>query len=358
MMGLNLLNGVGNRDLDFGEVASWPKLLKALCFALAATLAVLVAYGFALSDLRADLAAAERREQVLRGQLAVKQPQAAVLAHARTSSERAQADLAQLLRRLPGHAEVPGLIEDISAAAAANDLAIDRIELAQERAASIPPHGDGGQPGPRPAGAGAPYVELPIAIVVRGGYHQLGAFVATIGALEQLVTLHDFALTSEDADNLVLAITAKTYRHLDDLGEEPPAAQQARGLPAPAAYASTDLRSPFQAAAGIRHDHGSAKPPDFERAKTPLEHFALDELRMVGTLAGRNATRALLRDPQGRIHALRVGDHLGRDHGRVTAVYVASVDVIEIVRQGRQWLQRPRVIALAAANNKEAENDP
>ena len=344
MAALNILRG-GSGDLDFGEAASWPTPVKALCFALAATLALLAAYGLALSDQRAELAAAERRQQELHDQLAAKLPQAAALDYARQEGEGAAADLAALLGGLPDQTEVPGLIEDIGGAAVANGLAIDRIELAQERPASFPHH----------TGDTTPYVELPIAIVVRGGYHQLGAFAASIGALEQLVTLHDFTLGSEDADNLVLAIAAKTYRHLDDLGE-PPAVRPGLVLPAPAAYGSADRRSPFQATAGIHHAQGSVAPPDFKRAKAPLEHFALDELRMVGTLAGRTATKALLRDPQGRIHALSIGDRLGTDHGRIAAVYATSVDVIEVVRQGRQWLQRPR--ALALDNNKEADNDP
>ena len=348
MVALTMLRGVDSRDLDLSEVGSWPGPMKALCFALAAALALLLAYVFALSGQRVELAAAEHRERGLQGQLATKQSQAAGLAGAHLEREQAEADLAALLRRLPDQAEVPGLLEDISDAAAANDLAIERIELAQERPAGVRQ---------RPDVSETPYVELPIAIVVRGGYHQLGTFVAAIAALERLVTLHDFALaTREEDDGLVLSVTAKTYRHLDDLGEHPPTTRQGFAPPAPAAYVSADRRSPFKAAAAI--PDGSVAPPDSQRSKTPLERFALGELHMVGTLAGRATTRALVRDPEGRIHALRVGDYLGMDHGRIAAVHPASVEVIETVNQGRHWLQRPRALALVAAHKEDARNDP
>ena len=342
MAALNMLRGLDGRELDLHEVASWPWLLKALCSALAAALALLVAYVVALSGQRAELVAAERGEQGLQGQFVAKQPLAAALANARRAREQAEADLVALLRRLPDRTEVPGLIDDISVAAAANDLAIDRIELAQERASGVSQDARDGT---------TPYVELPIAIVVRGGYHQLGAFAAAIGALERLVTLHDFAIAAS-ADGLVLAVTAKTYRHLDDLGEGPFATRQGSALPPPTAYTSADRRSPFEAAA-TTHDSAVA-PPDLERARAPLERFALGELRMVGTLAGRATTRALVRDPEGRIHAVRVGDYLGTEHGRIAAVYATGVDVIEVVGHGRHWLQRPRALALLAADNEDA----
>ena len=116
----------------------------------------------------------------------------------------------------------------------------------------------------------------------------------------------------------------------------------------PLAYRSADRRSPFEPA-GVAVGGGLAVQPDFERAQAPLERFALRELRMVGTLTGRGAVRALIRDPHGRIHALRTGDYLGMDHGRIDAVRAAGLDLIEMVRDGNGgWMQRTRVLALSS----------
>lgn len=199
---LNSLRGIDFRDLDFSEAGAWPLPLKCLCFALAAALGLFVAYAGVLSYQRAELAAGAYREQVLRRELAAKRPQAALLPALRAQRQQAAATLAAMLRQLPAQAELPSLIEDISRAALGSDLAIDRAELVPLSA--------------RPASADRSlYVDVPISIVVRGGYHQIGAFAAAVAALPRLVTLHDFELAAaEGVNELTLSITAKTYRHL------------------------------------------------------------------------------------------------------------------------------------------------
>ena len=125
----------------------------------------------------------------------------------------------------------------------------------------------------------------------------------------------------------------------------------------PSAYRSADRRSPFQPA-GVAVDGALAVQPDFGRVKAPLEHFALRELRMVGTLAGRGIVRVLIRDPQGRVHALRTGDYLGSDYGRIEAVGSAGVDLIEMVRDGNGgWMQRARTLALSTERDLSTEHD-
>jgi type IV pilus assembly protein PilP len=47
------------------------------------------------------------------------------------------------------------------------------------------------------------------------------------------------------------------------------------------------------------------------------------------------------------VHRVKVGDYLGRNHGRVVGIDEAKVDVIEIVPDGEGgWLERPRSLAL------------
>jgi type IV pilus assembly protein PilO len=66
------------------------------------------------------------------------------------------------------------------------------------------------------------YAELPIKIQLTGGFHELGNFVSGIAALPRIVTLHDIEVKpeQENAPNqLVLDVTAKTYRYLDEEAE-------------------------------------------------------------------------------------------------------------------------------------------
>jgi type IV pilus assembly protein PilO len=66
------------------------------------------------------------------------------------------------------------------------------------------------------------YAEKPIKIRLKGTYHEFGQFVSDIAALPRIVTLHDIAikqaLSGADSGNgkLILNVTAKTYRYLDE----------------------------------------------------------------------------------------------------------------------------------------------
>src|SRR5208282_1022609 len=68
------------------------------------------------------------------------------------------------------------------------------------------------------------YAELPIKIRLVGTYHEFGTFVSGIAALPRIVTLDDIQIgpASDKAgggfDNLVMDLTAKTYRYIEDEG--------------------------------------------------------------------------------------------------------------------------------------------
>ena len=56
-----------------------------------------------------------------------------------------------------------------------------------------------------------------------GSYHAIGAFVSGIAALPRIVTLHDVEIRPDGndagSDQLLLDVTAKTYRYLDEEGD-------------------------------------------------------------------------------------------------------------------------------------------
>jgi type IV pilus assembly protein PilO len=70
------------------------------------------------------------------------------------------------------------------------------------------------------------YAELPIRIRLVGSYHEFGAFVSGIAALPRIVTLHDIEIQpvtgDKGYDNLVMDVTAKTYRYIEDEGGAKP----------------------------------------------------------------------------------------------------------------------------------------
>jgi type IV pilus assembly protein PilP len=89
--------------------------------------------------------------------------------------------------------------------------------------------------------------------------------------------------------------------------------------------------------------------PDFNRIKSYLEEFPVDQLVMVGTISSplNRELIALVRDPNSEIHQVKVGDHLGLDYGEVVGLSEREISLTEIVADGRGgWINRPHSIEL------------
>lgn len=119
------------------------------------------------------------------------------------------------------------------------------------------------------------------------------------------------------------------------------------------AYAATTLRSPFDRPVDIRQlaalSSRAALRPDNNRPKEYLERFKLNSLLMVGSLERAGEDWTLIKDPDGGIHRVQVGNFLGRDHGRIVEMGDTFFAVIEIVPDGTEggWVERPRTIELS-----------
>lgn len=118
----------------------------------------------------------------------------------------------------------------------------------------------------------------------------------------------------------------------------------------PFTYSAASLRSPFQPPVKVdlaNQQKGSKDvKPDETRVKQFLEGFNIEVFEMVGTLQNETGVFGLVRGAGG-VHRVKVGDYLGRNHGRIVAVDEAQIDVIEIVPDGEGgWLERPRSISL------------
>jgi type IV pilus assembly protein PilP len=116
-------------------------------------------------------------------------------------------------------------------------------------------------------------------------------------------------------------------------------------------YSATSLRSPFDRPIEIREitqlQSVSTVEPDLERTQEFLEQFTFDSLTMVGTLSRAGTDWSLVRDPDGGVHRVKVGNYLGRNHGRIVEMAGSYLAVIEIVSDGAEgWVERPRTIKL------------
>jgi type IV pilus assembly protein PilP len=119
------------------------------------------------------------------------------------------------------------------------------------------------------------------------------------------------------------------------------------------AYGATRLRSPFDRPIEVREitqlQSVSSVRPDEDRAKEFLEQFTFDSLAMVGTLERGGEDWALVRDPEGGIHRVQIGNYVGRNHGKIVELNDNYVAVVEIVSDGTSdgWVERPRTIELS-----------
>jgi type IV pilus assembly protein PilP len=122
--------------------------------------------------------------------------------------------------------------------------------------------------------------------------------------------------------------------------------------PAPSfVYEPGVRRSPFMPDAPQRrvsNDPNSVEGPDRDRPREFLEQFPLDTLRMVGTLADRRASFGLVQTTDGLVHRVTVGNHMGQNYGRITAISDSEIQLVEIISDGLGgYLERPAAIGLS-----------
>ncbi|SIS19187.1 type IV pilus assembly protein PilO [Aquipseudomonas alcaligenes] len=196
-------------ELDVNNLGSWPAAVKVITCVLLLIVALVLGYNFYLKDLQAMLDRSRAEEVSLKEQFSSKAFQAANLDAYKAQMREMEESFGALLRQLPSDTEVPGLLEDITRTGLGSGLEFEEIKLEPEVAQQF-------------------YIELPIQIVVVGGYHDLATFVSGVASLPRIVTLHDFEIAppSEQkgeqvsSSKLRMSILAKTYRYNDEGGKK------------------------------------------------------------------------------------------------------------------------------------------
>ncbi|MCX7515078.1 pilus assembly protein PilP [Frateuria sp. STR12] len=159
----------------------------------------------------------------------------------------------------------------------------------------------------------------------------LGAVLLLAGCTRGMSDLRDWVAQEKSKKGapippLPVIKTFETFQYTDDGKRDPFAA-------------STAERQPSAAASGPRPDEG--------RAKQPLEMFALDSLKMVGTVGTGAGMEALVKDPGGVIHRVHPKEYMGQNYGRVTDIAEDRIDLVELVSNGNGgWMERSASIGL------------
>jgi type IV pilus assembly protein PilO len=197
------------RALDPNDPGRWPIGVRLgtaiLLFAIAASAGY---YFFVWKSLHPVLLEERAKEAKLFDTLESKARKAANLQAYKDQLAEMEKSFGAMLRQLPNKTEVPNLLVDVSQTGLGAGLDEKLFQPQGEVRKDF-------------------YAELPISIRLTGDYHQMGNFASGVAALPRIVTLHNIEITPAggkdlSAGDLVLNVTAKTYRYLDE-DEQPPA---------------------------------------------------------------------------------------------------------------------------------------
>ena len=186
-------------DLTFENIGSWPQPAKIGLIIIVCAAILGVGWWKVISPLREDLAAEQKKESELLTTLSGRQKKAANLEALKSQLADIEETFGDLLRRLPNQTEVADLLVDITKEGLGAGLEFELFRPGQEQTADF-------------------YMELPIEIRVIGQYHEFGKFVSGISDLPRIVTTHNVKITprQDESNELVMDMTAKTYRYVED----------------------------------------------------------------------------------------------------------------------------------------------
>lgn len=209
-------------EIDIDKLGDLPLVVQFIIIAVICVIILAGGFWFLNKPQIEELEKEQRTEQDLRTEFEGKQSKGANLQEYEDQMEQMKKTFGTLLRKLPSKTEVPGLLEDISAAGVTSGLRVDVFKPLPEQELSF-------------------YAELPIEMRVSGNFHQIAEFISKLSLLDRIVTVHDFSIVLQssattvasssktkvaasakkiDAEGpLMMSVIVKTYRYKND-GEE------------------------------------------------------------------------------------------------------------------------------------------
>jgi len=185
------------RGLDPNDPGQWPLVPRVVAL-VAIFLAIVVGgWWFDWSDQLTQLDTKQKEELTLKDDWVAKKRQAVNLPEYKRQLSEIDRQFGALLKQLPNRSEIESLLADINQAGLGRGLQFELFKPGSEAMKDF-------------------YAELPIAVRVTGGYHDLGEFVGDVAQMPRIVTLNDIAIEAQKDGGLKFDATAVTYRYLDD----------------------------------------------------------------------------------------------------------------------------------------------
>lgn len=109
------------------------------------------------------------------------------------------------------------------------------------------------------------------------------------------------------------------------------------------------LRDPFTEEVKRREVSTAQNCKKIDHAREILEDYALDALRMVGTMRKEGKLWGIVKDPNGAVHNVKIGNYLGRNNGQIRDISEGQIVLLEFVEDGMGecgWIEREASLAL------------
>lgn len=182
------------RELDINQIPFWPRPFRLVALTLMAIAVLGGAYYFVLADNWKQYQNEVAKEPTLKEEFRSKYLTAVGLPQYREQLAQLNTDLETLLAMLPNQDETPKLLDDITLVGTKVGLRFDRIEWLPPQSREF-------------------YTALPMRIELRGDYHQIGNFIGQVASLDRIVSVKNFTLRNNSADNsLSFNVNAETYQ--------------------------------------------------------------------------------------------------------------------------------------------------
>ena len=110
-------------------------------------------------------------------------------------------------------------------------------------------------------------------------------------------------------------------------------------------YSDQTMRDPF--APSLEELPATGGPQPDKHPKEPLEAYALDSLKMVGSMGAGAGLEGLIKDTEATIHRVHVGNYMGQNNGKIVGITETRIDLVELIPNGTGgWMERQATIAL------------
>ncbi|MCW8918260.1 MAG: pilus assembly protein PilP [Gammaproteobacteria bacterium] len=176
-------------------------------------------------------------------------------------------------------------------------------------------------------------------------HNRSGGSVAILGLAALLLTLGGCSsLDNSDLDKRLAEIKARPAKKIPPLPVFKPYETFL--------YSASEEQDPFKLFDGLAiaptTEEMVADNPLKDRNLEALEQYPLDTLRYVGQLTTDGRDWAIITSPDLIVHRVQVGNYLGQNYGRITAIQQNKILITETIADDyRGWIERDAALSLS-----------